>query len=185
MPARVEPAVPPYPEAIERDLLRLTPAGAEPFVLFRTLARDPRLFARFIGGGLLDRGHLTLRDREVVIHRICALNGAAYEWGIHAAVFARRAALDAAQLEATAHGDPSASCWSDREALLIRFCDAVNARADLDDSLWTPLAAVFGEMGVVELLLLAGFYRTASLLVNALRLPPEPIAVPFPQARSR
>jgi hypothetical protein len=30
------------------------PPGVEPLVLFRTLARDPRLFERFMGGGLLD-----------------------------------------------------------------------------------------------------------------------------------
>jgi hypothetical protein len=33
---------------------------------------------------------------------------------------------------------------------------------------------------MLELLLLAGFYRTVSYLTNALRLPPEPYAARFP-----
>lgn len=48
--------------------------GRTPLVLFTTLARDKRLFGKFFGGGLLDRGHLTLRQREIVIDRTTALN---------------------------------------------------------------------------------------------------------------
>lgn len=67
-----------------------------------------------------------------------------------------------------------------REALLIAFCDAVNARADLDDALWARLSAAFSEAARIELMMLAGFYRTVSLLANGLRLEPEPFATPFP-----
>ena len=35
---------------------------------------------------------------------------------------------------------------------------------------------------MIELILLAGFYRTTSYLVNALRLPLEATAARFPQA---
>ncbi len=61
--------------------------GRPPLVLFTTLARDKRLFGKFFGGGLLDRGHLTLRQREIVIDRTTALNGAEYEWGVHVATY--------------------------------------------------------------------------------------------------
>ena len=73
------------------------PPGLPPLVLFRTLARDKRLIERFMGGGLLDKGHLTLRQREIVIDRVTARCGSEYEWGVHAAFFAKRAGLDAAQ----------------------------------------------------------------------------------------
>lgn len=179
MSPRIEPAQAPYPPSVASTLERLKTPGDQPLSLFRTLARDERLFARFTGGGLLDPGHLTLREREIVIHRVCALNGAAYEWGVHAALFARAAGLDAQQLAATAAPGISA-CWGPREALLIDFCDAVNARADIDDALWTRLADAFSEEARLELMMLAGFYRTVSLLVNGLRLEPEPFAAPFP-----
>ncbi|KQY27382.1 carboxymuconolactone decarboxylase [Caulobacter sp. Root487D2Y] len=178
-PARIPPAQAPYPAAVQETLDRLKTPGDQPLSLFRTLARDPRLFARFTGGGLLDKGHLSLAEREIVIHRICALNGAAYEWGVHAAIFADAAGLNAERLAATT--TPGiAACWTPREALLITFCDAVNARADVDDALWARLSEAFDEEARIELMMLAGFYRTVSLLANGLRLAPEPFATPFP-----
>lgn len=179
MSPRIAPAQAPYPPAVTRTLERLKTPGELPLSLFRTLARDERLFARFTGAGLLDPGHVTLREREIVIHRICALNGCGYEWGVHAAIFARAAGLDAEQLAATA--TPGiAACWGPREALLIAFCDAVDARADIDDALWARLSEAFPEEARIELMMLAGFYRTVSLLANGLRLEPEDFAAPFP-----
>ena len=179
MPARITPAQPPYPPAVQATLDQLKRPGEQPLSLFRTLARDVRLFARFTGGGLLDPGHLALAEREIVIHRICALNGAGYEWGVHAALFAKAAGLDAERLAATV-APGIAPCWTSREALLIAFCDAVNARADIDDILWVRLSETFHEEARIELMMLAGFYRTVSLLVNGLRLEPEGFAVAFP-----
>ena len=68
------------------------------------------------------------------------------------------------------------SCWDAQDALLIRFCDALHAECTLDDALWGELRATFSEEAILELLLLAGFYRTVSYLANALRLPPERFA---------
>lgn len=180
MSPRIEPAEAPYPPSVARTLEHLKTPGDQPLSLFRTLARDERLFARFTGGGLLDPGHLSSREREIVIHRVCALNGCGYEWGVHAAIFAPMAGLDAEQLTATTTPGV-AGCWGPREALLIGFCDAVSARADIDDVLWARLAGAFSEEARIELMLLAGFYRTVSLLANGLRLEPEGFATPFPQ----
>jgi len=174
---RMAPAEPPYPPEIKARLDALMPPGVEPLLLFRVMARDQRLFQRFMGSGLLDKGHLTLRQREIVIHRVTARCGAEYEWGVHAALFAKRAGLDAAQLSSTAHGGADDECWSAEDALLIRFCDALHAECALDDALWAELRAAFSEEAILELLLLAGFYRTVSYLTNALRLPPERFAV--------
>jgi len=181
MSPRIAPALAPYPPAVARTLEQLKTPGEQPLSLFRTLARDERLFARFTGGGLLDPGHLSLREREIVIHRTCALNGCGYEWGVHAAIFAGPAGLDAEQLAATT-APGIAPCWVPREALLIAFCDAVHARADIDDALWARLAEAFSEEARIELMMLAGFYRTVSLLANGLRLERESFAVSFPAA---
>jgi hypothetical protein len=48
-------------------------------VLFRTLARDLRLSQRFMGAGLLDKGHLSLRQREIVILRVTGQCGSECE----------------------------------------------------------------------------------------------------------
>jgi alkylhydroperoxidase family enzyme len=173
---RIAPAEPPYASEIQARLDAIMPPGIEPLVLFRVLARDQRLFQRFMGAGLLDKGQLTLRQREIVIHRVTARCGSEYEWGVHAALFADRAGLDAAQLGSIVRGGPRDACWSAEDRLLIRFCDALHADCTLDDAEWAELRTAFCEEAIIELLLLAGFYRTVSYLTSALRLPPEPFA---------
>lgn len=177
---RIAPADDPYAPEIQARFDALMPPGVAPLVLFRVLARDLRLWQRFTGGGLLDKGHLTLRQREIVIHRVTAQCGSEYEWGVHAAFFAKRAALDGEQLRSTVRGSADDACWGAEDRLLIRFCDALHAHCDVDDALWSEMRGAFSEEAMLELLLLAGFYRTVSYLTNALRLPPEPFGQTFP-----
>lgn len=155
--------------------------GAPPLMLFTTLARDPRLFEKFFAGGLLDRGHLTLRQRELVIDRTTALCGSEYEWGVHVALFGGHVGFSAEELHALAHAGPRAACWSAEERNLLRLADALHVRCDIDDALWAALREHFSEEALLELLLLAGFYRTVSYLTNTLRLPPEPGSARFPR----
>jgi alkylhydroperoxidase family enzyme len=156
------------------------PPGKPPLVLFTTLARDPRLFGKLFSAGLLDRGHLTLRQREIVIHRTTGLCRSEYEWGVHVAIFAKRVQLSDEQLRSTVHGGPDDACWRDEDRPLLRLCDALHHDCTIDDALWSRLCADFSEEAMLELLLLAGFYRTVSYLTRALRLPLEPDAARFP-----
>ena len=178
--ARIAQAQPPFPPEVQRWLDRTMPKGRAPYALFATLARDARLFGRFFSGGLLDPGHLTLRQREIVIHRTTALCRCEYEWGIHAALFARRTGLGDEQLRSLVYGGPADPCWSKDEALLLRLCDELHSLATVSDALWAALRAVHSEEVLLELLLLAGFYRTVGQLANALQLPLEPDGARFP-----
>jgi alkylhydroperoxidase family enzyme len=179
--ARIGPASPPFPDAIQTAMDRVM-QGKPPLVLFTTLARDPRLFHKFFGAGLLDRGNLELRHREIVIHRTTALCGSEYEFGVHAAVFAARVGLDDTQLRSLVHGGPADPCWTEVERTLIALCDALHASCAIDDALWQRLEHSFRPEAILELLMLAGFYRTVSYLTNGLRLPLEPDAARFPAA---
>ncbi|HXZ85313.1 MAG TPA: carboxymuconolactone decarboxylase family protein, partial [Myxococcota bacterium] len=100
-PPRLAPAAPPFGPELDAALAKLTPPGAEPLRLFRTLAHNPRVLARFLAGGLLDRGSIGLRERELAILRTCARCGSEYEWGVHVAVFAGRAGLSPEEVRAT------------------------------------------------------------------------------------
>jgi hypothetical protein len=51
---------------------------------------------------------------------------------------------------------------------------------DIDDELWQGLRCNLSEGALIELLMLAGFYRMVSYLTNALRLPLESYAARFP-----
>lgn len=156
------------------------PPGVPPLGLFTTLARDERLFQRFMAGGLLDRGHLTLRQRELIILRITARCGCEYEWGVHAALFGARAQVTAEQQRSLVHGKPSDACWTAEERALLEVCDALDARAQLDDDRYALAREVVGELGLLEVAMLCGFYRTVSYVVATARLPLEPFAARFP-----
>lgn len=180
MTARIAPAPAPFPTDIQAALDKIMPPGQPPLVLFTTLARDPRLFGKFFSASLLDRGHLSLHQRELVIHRTTALCRSEYEWGVHAAAFAARAGLNAAQLASSVNGGPDDACWSDQDRVLLRLCDALHHDCTVDDTLWHLLRQHFSDEALLELLMLAGFYRTVSYLTNALRLPLEAGAPRFP-----
>src|SRR5215471_3157678 len=117
MTARITPAIPPFSREVQSALDRIMPAGVAPLVLFTTLARDERLFRKIFAGGLLDRGHLSLREREIVIDRTTALCRAEYEWGVHASFFAQRVGLDERHLRSLVHGDAEDDCWLGGERL--------------------------------------------------------------------
>src|SRR5262245_32840100 len=123
---RIAPAEAPYEPAIAEALDRIMPPGLEPLVLFRTMARNPRVFARMFAGGLLDKGALSLRQREIVIDRTTARLGCEYEWGVHVALFAERAGFGATEIAAMVHGPSHSGCWSaDEQALLALVDDLV------------------------------------------------------------
>jgi alkylhydroperoxidase family enzyme len=182
MSARIAAAAPPYPEPVRERLARTMPPGREPLALFTTLARDARLFERLFAGGLLDRGHLTLRQREIVIDRTTALCRAEYEWGVHVAFFGDRVGLTEVQRHSLVHGGADDACWSEEESLLVRLCEELHATADVSDALWTALRRHHDEAAMLELLMLAGGYHTVSYLTNALRLPLEAYGARFPAA---
>ncbi|MGB3581781.1 MAG: hypothetical protein WBA40_11820, partial [Roseiarcus sp.] len=78
------------------------------------------------------------------------------------------------------NGSADDPCWSLEDRLLIRACDQLHAGSNIDDPLWAAMTTEFGEMALVEILMLAGFYRTVSYLTNALRLPLESYGARFP-----
>ncbi len=171
---RIAPEEPPFAPEIQSALDRIMPEGAAPLVLFTTLARNPRVFQRFMAGGLLDKGSIGLRDREIMIDRTTARCGSEYEWGVHVAFFAEKAKLTADQVRATKEGAADDPVWSRRERLILRLADALHETATVDDGLWTELKEEFSDEQLLELTVLAGFYHTVSFLTNALRLPLNP-----------
>ncbi|HSW11228.1 MAG TPA: carboxymuconolactone decarboxylase family protein [Solimonas sp.] len=176
---RIAPIDPPYAPEIQADFDRIM-RGA-PLLLFRTLARNPRVLSRMIAGGLLDRGSISLRLRELMILRTTALCGAEYEWGVHMAVYGAKAQWRPAELEASVLGDATADCWSPEEALVLRLADALHAHSRVDDALWAELSAAFAEDQLIELLMLAGLYHAVSYVVNATQVQHEAFAPRFPK----
>jgi alkylhydroperoxidase family enzyme len=177
--SRIAPLEPPYAPDIQQQFDRIM-RGAPPLTLFRVMAGQPRAWEKFRGGSLLDRGPLSLREREIVIDRTCAQNGCEYEWGVHVAAFAGAAGLSEKQVRATVLADAGAACWPAPEQALIAAVDALHDRATLSDTEFKALSAHYDDAKILEIILLCGFYRTVSYLANALALPLEQTAARFP-----
>jgi hypothetical protein len=60
------------------------------------------------------------------------------------------------------------------------MCDELHKTCSLSDRLWAGLRNEYSEEAMLELLMLAGYYRTISYLTNALRLPLEARGARFP-----
>ena len=177
---RIAPLQPPYPPEIQTQFDRVM-RGAPPLVLFRVMAGHARAWEKFRAGSLLDRGPLSLREREIVIDRTCARTACEYEWGVHIATFAEAAHLTEEQVRATVLGDATAACWTAAEQALIATVDALHDRATLSDAEFKALSAHYDDAKILEIIQLCGFYRTVSYLANALALPLEEKAARFPK----
>src|SRR5882724_8478144 len=177
---RIAPAQPPYEPPIAAELARIMPLGVPPLVLFRTLAKSPRVFAKMFAGGLLDKGPLSLRQREIVIDRTTAKLGCEYEWGVHVAFFAERIDFTPEHVAATVTGPSDAACWAQEEQALMALVNDLVDRRTTGDETWTALATHFNEPQILEAIALVGYYHTISFLCVGLKLPLESYAARFP-----
>ena len=180
---RIAPLAKPYPPEFDAQM-KVLMRGAEPLVLFTTLATNDRAWGKFSGGSLLDKASpLSMRQREIVIDRTCATCGNEYEWGVHIAGFAPHIGMDDAQIYATVHGSADDPIWSAEESVLIATVDALIDHKKLTDAEWAAIKTHFDEPQALEVIQLVGFYHGVSLICGALDLPLEPNAARFPAAK--
>jgi len=177
--ARIAPIAAPYPPEIAAEFDKIM-RGAPPLLLFRTVARNPRVLQRFLAGGLLDRGSISLRQRELMILRTCALCGAEYEWGVHVATFGAKAAWTPKQLAASVRGTPDEDCWSAQERVVLLLADELHRTSSVGDGVWQEASEHFAPEQLIELVMLAGLYHAVSFMVNAFGVQHEELAPRFP-----
>ena len=166
---RIMPLEPPFAPETAAELARWQPGEAAPIALFRTLVRHLPLAAAMypLGSYFLGRtSPLEIRDREIVIDRVCARCGCEYEWGVHARIFAKAAGFDTARLDATVSGNLDASCWTDSDRLLIRMVDELHDSGRVSDELWSLMAARWTPDQLLNLMVLAGWYHAISFVAN-------------------
>ncbi len=182
---RIAPVTDPSAD-VAAELGRWMPPGApvDPIALFRTLVRHLPLAQamRPLGGYFLGRGRtLGAREREIVIHRVCARCGCGYEWGVHAVAYAGVVGLTDAQLRATAVGDAADAAWSERDALLVHLVDELHDSASVSPELWARLASHWSDGELLELLVLAGWYHVIAYVANGVGVTTEPWAATLPE----
>lgn len=181
---RIAPLDPPYDPAIDAQLVKWMPPGSavEPLKLFRTLAIHDDLFSRMrpLGAGILGSRVLDPLLREVMILRTCGLSDAEYEWGVHATAFGRAVGLTDDQVASTARGEYQDACWDRRQRAVFRMADELHDTSTVSDDLFAELASFFDTQEILELTVVAGWYRLIAYLIGVAGTQFEPWAARFP-----
>jgi 4-carboxymuconolactone decarboxylase len=144
-----------------------------PLNIFLTLGHHPSLlqaFTRF-GNVLLNRGTLPARERELVILRVGWRGGSPYEFGQHT-LLGRAAGVTDDEIRRLT--EPGVTGWPDGDAALLAMVDELCADDRVGDATWAALAARWSEAEILELLVLAGYYRLVCGLLNSTGVQLEP-----------
>jgi alkylhydroperoxidase family enzyme len=183
---RIAPLEPPYSSDVALALAKWMPPGVtvEPLKLFRTLFQNRETSDRMrpLGAGILgSHSSIDPREREIIIDRVCARCGCAYEWGVHVAAFGQALGLSQETLEATVTQSPFDAIWSERESLLVQMVDELHDTSTVNDALWSQLAERWTSAQLIELCVIAGWYHLISFVANAAHVQPEEWAASFPR----
>jgi 4-carboxymuconolactone decarboxylase len=181
---RIAPLDAPFEPAVDEVLRKLMGGRTEvaPLALFRTMVHHIDFADRIrpLGGRILSGGTLGPRERELVIHRVCARTRCEYEWGVHAVMFARPLGLSQEWIDATVTATADDSIWTHRESLIVRLVDELHDTSRISDELWRELAVEWRTDQLIELMMVAGWYHLISYVANGPRVQIEEWAPRFP-----
>jgi alkylhydroperoxidase family enzyme len=158
------------------------PSAVEPLPLniFRTLAHNEPLSKAFLklGGHLLGGGVLPTREREIVILRVGWRAGSEYEFGQHTTI-GKKAGLSDEEISRLA--DCGSGSWDPADDALIKLVDELCDTDSVGDETWQRLAIRWSDAEMLELLVLAGYYRLVSGMLNSVRVALEPGTPGWPE----
>lgn len=148
---------------------------------FSATMRSPELMDRMQKLGACIRYRLGL---DLRINRMASLMVARhwtnqYEWNT-GMPFALEAGLDPAIIEAIGEGRCPSNMAGD-EAAVHGFLTELFTHKSVSDTTYEKAAAQFGEVGIVELLALVGYYAMNAMIMNVSRTP-VPDGAPMPLA---
>jgi 4-carboxymuconolactone decarboxylase len=141
-------------------------------------APGPGLALSELGAALRFRTSLSDRVREVAILTLAVLHRSSFEWYAHDAV-ARRIGMSEAEVAALRALEPAPTF--DATELAVQRCVVRLVRdGDLDDEAFAEAERALGTEGVVELVVLTGYYSLLAVAMRVLRSPlPEGVEEPF------
>lgn len=170
-PRPTSPRLAPVTDPTEAQAEVLARAGtrprANPLNIFATMVHNRRVANRtvLLGGAFLGKGTIPEREREIVILRVGHRAHAEYEFGQHT-IIGKRVGLTDEEISALADARPDHQ-WAEGDRALIEMVDDLCDDDCVGDSTWAKLAERWDEEQLVELLLLAGYYRMISGFLNS------------------
>jgi len=140
-----------------------------------------------LGGAILGRQKLRPQLRELVILTVSHLEGGTYEWVQHVSI-AEAAGVSRAKIDAIEAGQFEASCFDDREQVLLRFTRQVIKDVRAEEETVKAANRYFSPQELVEIIVTCGFYMMLTRLTETTRTdidPPAGTAVVEELARLR
>lgn len=153
--------------------------SGRPLNIFLTLAKNPPLFDAFtrMGSHLLFKGEVPAREREIVILRVGWRCQSEYEFGQHT-VIGKQAGLTDDEVGRLVRA--SLDGWNDADTALVQMADELCADNLVSDDTWRLLSKTWSEPQLLELLMLAGYYRLVSGVLNSAGVALEPATPGWP-----
>jgi 4-carboxymuconolactone decarboxylase len=163
---------------------RIMPVSSDgdgmPLNIFRTMAHNESLSKGFrrLGAHLLSGGVLPGREREIVILRIGWRCSSEYEFGQHTVIGTSVGLTDdeIARLSDCGPGD-----WNEGDRALISLADELCDGDVVSEDTWRTLSERWSDAELLELLVLAGFYRMVSGMLNSVGVALEPETPRWPE----
>jgi 4-carboxymuconolactone decarboxylase len=142
--------------------------------LYRLLLHSPALAESWFqhNNAVRWKTELDGRLRELVILRVCHLNGATYVINQHVPELALAEGLTEAECDALA--DWRSRSFTARERAALAYADAMTRDVAVPEAVFAALKDHFSERQIVELTVLVGTYNMQTRVLCALAIDPEP-----------
>ena len=147
---------------------------------FNVLLRSPVLAERLrkVGEYLRFESSIPKRLNEFAILITARTWTAQYEWFAHLRL-ALKEGLNPALAADLAQGQRPQNMQADEEAV-YNFCHELHTTHQVSDAHYKAVHDLFGEQGVVDLMVVSGYYVMVSMVLNVNRTPLPEGAVPIP-----
>lgn len=168
---RIAPLTEPGEEATAR--LRGAFGDRRPLNIFATLAHAPKMLDAVLhmGGYLLSGKGIPAREREIVVLRVGWRAGSVYEFGQHTVIGRAAGLSDEEIVRLTEDG---LAGWDEGDRLLVAMADDLHGDDRVGEATWAGLAGRWDETQLIELLVLAGFYRLVSGFLSSVGVELDP-----------
>lgn len=151
--------------------------------IFRGLLHSPTAAGAFYGviDALIFHNTVASRTRELVILRIGWRTGSEYVFCNHVS---QSRDLGMSDEEILGVRDP-AQCraYSETDRRVIALADEIHESARVTPATWSALEKVFTPEELVELVLVAGFWRTIAGFLNTAEIPLDADVLSWPEGR--
>jgi len=172
---RIEPVNVELQEPLKSKMAKIFPPELPAPNLYRSVARNESLFIDmidmgFIGPtGLMDRGTIPSRIRELLILRTCVQARNDYEFNLHERTISQKMGLSKAEVEDLKNRCFDDNLWPDDEASLIAMTDELVQTTSVSDQVFERVSRHYSEAEIIEMVQLVGLYTSVAMMVSLIK----------------